>query len=169
MNKTHLALFSGSFDPFTNAHLNIVERASSLFDKLYVGIGINPNKKSLLSIEERVNLIHEVCTKFSNVEVISYSGLTVDWAQAHGVTTLIRGIRSIKDYEFERDLYLMNKHLAPSIDTLFIPSSENLSFISSSFIKELLFSGGSIRGLLPDTIAQILEEKQKSGLWESDN
>ncbi len=164
MSKTHLALFSGSFDPFTNAHLNIVERASTIFDKLYVGVGINPNKKTLLTVEERTSLIQSVCSKLNNVEVISYSGLTVDWAQAHSVTTLIRGIRTIKDYEFERDLYLMNKHLVPSIDTVFIPSSENLSFISSSFIKELLLSGGSIRGLVPDTIAQILEKKQISNI-----
>ena len=157
MSNSHTALFSGSFDPFTNAHLNIVERAAKIFDKLYIGIGINPNKKCLINLEERTSLIQKVCSKFSNVEVVSYSGLTVDWAKSHNVVTLIRGIRSIKDYEFEKDLYLMNKHLNPSIDTIFIPSSESLSFISSSFIKELLLSGGSIRGLVPDIIAEVLE------------
>ena len=164
MSKSHLALFAGSFDPFTNAHLNIVERTTSLFDKLYVGIGINPTKKSFLSVEERVSLIQKVCTRFSNVEVVSYSGLTVDWARTHNVATLIRGVRSIKDYEFERDLYLMNKHLDSSIDTFFIPSSETLSFISSSFIKELIFSGESIRGLIPDPVAEFIENKQKTQL-----
>ena len=163
MNKSKIALFSGSFDPITNAHLDIIQRTSKIFDLLYIGVAINPNKSTLLPIETRVDLIKEECSNLnlSNVKVISYTGSTVAWAKEHEVSTLVRGIRSIKDFEYEKDLYLTNQYLDSSIDTIFIPSSLKYSFVSSTCIKELLACKGSISGLVSDRIKNALENLKK--------
>ncbi len=149
---TVIAIYPGSFDPITNGHLDLVERASKLFDRLIVAILCNDEKEPLFSVEERVEMLREVLRGYGNVDVDHFEGLLVDYAAARGASVLLRGIRAISDYEKELQMALMNRRLRPEIETLFLMSSEAHSFISSRLVKEVFSLGGNIAGLVPPSV-----------------
>ncbi|MBP2099790.1 pantetheine-phosphate adenylyltransferase [Enterococcus rivorum] len=159
---TRIALFPGSFDPLTNGHLNTIERSSKLFDKVIIGVFVNTNKKSLFSLEEKMLLIKQATSFLTNVEVVAQeSTLTVEAAKKLGASFLIRGIRSVKDYEYERDIATMNHHLAPELETVFLLADEKYTHISSSLLKEVLQFGGDVSTYLPLVVSEALNQKNR--------
>jgi pantetheine-phosphate adenylyltransferase len=147
-----IAIYPGSFDPITNGHLDLIERGSRLFDRLIVSILRNEKKEPLFSVEERMEMLHEVVHVYPHVEVDSFDGLLVDHATAHSATVILRGIRAISDYEFELQMTLMNRRLRPGIETVFMMANEAYSFISSRLVKEVFSLGGDISGLVPPAV-----------------
>jgi len=154
-----VALYPGSFDPLHNGHLDIIRRAARLFDRLIVAVYDTPDKRLLFSTNERVQLIHDTITPFSNVEVESYTSLTVDYAVARGASALIRGLRATSDFDFEFQVALMNRHLNPNIEALFLMTSLEQAHISSTLVKEVARHGGDISGLVPVPVAGALTAK----------
>ena len=152
-----IAVYPGSFDPITNGHLDILERASRVFDKVIVLVASNPNKHSRFSVEERVAMIEEATTEFKNVVVDFYDGLTVRYAKEHGATHLIRGLRAVSDFEYEFQLASANEFADSSIDMVFFMARGEKSFISSSAIFELHNSGVDISNLVPESVMKRLK------------
>jgi len=146
------AIYPGSFDPITNGHLDLIHRGSRLFDRLIVSILRNETKEPLFTVEERIEMLHEVVKVYPNVKVDSFDGLLVDHAAAHSATVLLRGIRAISDYEYELQMALMNRRLRPEIETVFMMSNEAYSFISSRLVKEVFSLGGNVSGLVPPSV-----------------
>ncbi len=160
-NQIRKAIFAGSFDPITNGHLDIISRASKLFDELQIGVLINPNKKGLFNLEERVKLI-ELCTEhLDNVKIISFEGLLVNYCSENGISTLVRGVRSEDDVNYELQMAHMNKELNPDIETIFLPTNKKYSFVSSSLIKEVLSFGADVTNFVPVEVLKELEKKTK--------
>jgi len=153
------AIYPGTFDPITNGHLDIIERALNVVDKLTVVILINRKKKNLLSIEERVELTKQVVSRYPNVEVASFSGLMVNFCKKINAPLVIRGLRAVSDFEYEYAIYLMNRKLMPSTDTIFLMSSQEHSFISSTIVKEVASYDGDISGQVPPEVEKMLREK----------
>ncbi len=153
-----LAVFPGSFDPITNGHLDIVERGLRVFDRVRPAILINPEKKPLFSIDERVKLIQETYSHEPRVEVDTFSGLLVDYAVKVGATVILRGIRAISDFEFEFQMALMNRRLNPSIETVFMMPAESYSYVSSRLVKEVFQLGGRVSDLVPPVVERRLCE-----------
>jgi len=153
-----LAVFPGSFDPITNGHLDIVERGLRVFDRVRPAILINPEKKPLFSIDERVKLIQETYSHEPRVEVDTFSGLLVDYAVKVGATVILRGIRAISDFEFEFQMALMNRRLNPSIETVFMMPAESYSYVSSRLVKEVFQLGGRVSDLVPPAVERRLCE-----------
>jgi len=153
------AIYPGSFDPVTSGHLDIVERATSVFDEVVVAVAVNMEKQPLFSVEERVDLLREVCRHLDNVQVDCFEGLTVDYAQQQGAKVLIRSLRAVSDFESELQMALMNKRLNENVETLFMMTSAEYSFLSSSLIKELAELGASITGLVPKLVEEKLFER----------
>ena len=153
-----IALYPGSFDPITNGHLDLIQRGSRLFDRLIVSILRNDAKAPLFSVEERVEMLHEVVQVYPNVEVDSFDGLLVDHAAERSATVLLRGIRAISDYEYELQMALMNRRLAPSVETVFLMAHEAYSFISSRLVKEVFSLGGNVSGLVPPSVEARLQK-----------
>lgn len=147
-----VAIYPGSFDPITNGHLDIIERASKMCDSLIVSIIYNPNKQPLFTLEERVELVKEVVKQYSNVSVESFSGLLIDYAKQKEATAIVKGLRAISDFEYEFQMALMNQKLCPDVETVFLMTSSEYSFLSSSLIKEVAKFGGSIKGLVPEIV-----------------
>ena len=147
-----MAIYPGSFDPITNGHLDLIQRASTLFDKLVVAILRNAEKEAVFSVEERTEMLQEVICDFSNVEVASFGGLLVDYAAECNATVILRGIRAVSDYEYELQMALMNRRLRPEIETVFLLAREAHSFISSRLVKEVIRLGGNISGLVPPSV-----------------
>ena len=158
-----LAIYPGSFDPITNGHLDLISRAARLFDRLIVAILRNESKQPLFSVEERMEMLREVVRGYPNVEVDSFHGLLVDYAAAKGATVIIRGIRAISDYEYELQMALMNRRLAPSIETVFLMAGEAYSFISSRLVTEVIGLGGDISGLVPPSVEVRLKNRVSGG------
>ncbi|MBP1045901.1 pantetheine-phosphate adenylyltransferase [Enterococcus sp. BWM-S5] len=157
---TRIALFPGSFDPFTMGHLNTVERASVLFDQVIIGVFTNTTKKSLFNAVEKEKMIVEATKHLGNVQVIQQERkLTVEAAQELGASFLIRGIRNTQDYEYEKNIALMNRHLQGDIDTVFLLADERYGHISSSILKEILAFDGDISDYLPDAVNQALKNR----------
>ncbi|CAL1328982.1 pantetheine-phosphate adenylyltransferase [Candidatus Providencia siddallii] len=154
-------IFPGTFDPITLGHLDIISRASFIFKHIILAIAENKNKKTMFSINERVSLAKQVTSNFDNIEVISYSQLITTFAKQHKTNILIRGIRSVSDFEYELQLANINKHLEPKIETLFLISSQNLSFISSSLIKNIIKYNGDISSFLPSIVLEAILKKTK--------
>ena len=152
-----IAVYPGSFDPITNGHLDILERASRVFDKVIVLVASNPNKHSRFSVEERVAMIKEATTEYKNVVVDFYDGLTVRYAKEHGATHLIRGLRAVSDFEYEFQLASANEFADSSIDMVFFMARGEKSFISSSAIFELHNSGVDISNLVPASVMKRLK------------
>lgn len=161
--KIRKAIFAGSFDPITNGHLDIICRASKLFDELQIGVLYNPNKKGLFNFDERVKLIEECTSHLGNIKVVSFNGLLVDYCEESGIDTLVRGIRSGADVEYELQMAHMNKELNPNIETIILPTSTKYSFISSSLIKEVLAFNADIKNLVPDIVLKELKRKANRG------
>lgn len=157
-----IALFPGSFDPLTMGHLDTIQRGAKLFDELIIGVFINSNKKSVFTTEEKVALIEEAVQDMPNVRVIyQETELTVTTAKRLGATILLRGIRSIKDYEYERDIMEMNHHLDSEIETVFLLARSKYSHISSSLLKEVLLFGGDVKPYLPENVFQLMMKKRE--------
>ena len=158
-----LAIYPGSFDPITNGHLDLIERGAKLFDKLIVAILRNESKEPLFTVEERIDMLQDVVRDYSNVEVDSFHGLLVDYAARKKASVILRGIRAISDYEYELQMALMNSRLAPGIETVFLMSSEEYSFISSKLVKEVFGLGGNISGLVPPSVKARLKDRVSRG------
>lgn len=155
------AIYPGSFDPLTNGHLDIIERASYLFDEVIIGVLNNPEKKAMFTVEERKSIIEGVLPESENCKFIveDFSGLLVDYARQKEIFTNIRGIRAVSDYEYELQMALMNRRLEPRFETIFLVANPNVSYISSSLIKQIYKLGGKIEGLVPKLVAEKMQEK----------
>jgi len=154
------AVYPGSFDPFTNGHLDVVERALGIFDRLIVAVAANPDKRQpLFSVDQRVQLIKDAVQGHDRVEVSSYTGLTVEYARSRGATTLVKGLRAYSDFDAELQQALMNRKLAPDIHTVFLMSSFAHIFVSSSILKDIASYGGNVSDLVPPSVAKALKEK----------
>lgn len=153
------AVFAGSFDPPTNGHLDIIQRASKLFESVDVVISVNPQKKYLFSEDERFNMLSQLVNQFSNVQIHIWEGLIVNYAKQVDAKVLIRGIRSTNDFAYEFDLAHMNQNLNPEIETLFIPTKEKYAIVKSSSIKELAMFGGDISRMVPKIVEDELKKK----------
>jgi pantetheine-phosphate adenylyltransferase len=154
-----IAVYPGSFDPITKGHLDLIERCAPLVDQLVVAVLRNADKHPLFSLDERVEMLQEVVKGFANVVVDSFDGLLVDYARSKKARILLRGIRAISDYEYELQMALMNRRLAPEIETMFMMAGEAYSFISSKLVKEVIGLGGDIRGLVPPSVEERLKER----------
>ena len=152
-----LAIYPGSFDPITNGHLDVLERASKIFEKVIIAVLGNPNKNSFLSIETRVELIKESVSHLKNVEVDSFTGLTVEYAKAKSATVLIRGLRAVSDFEYEMQMAQINQNLGPQLDTIFLITKVENNFVSSSIVKEISLLGGDISQFVPETVNRYLK------------
>ena len=150
------AIYPGTFDPPTNGHLDLIARGAKLFDHLTVAILRNPVKNALFTVEERVEMLKEATSSLDNVSVASFDGLTVDFARQLGAKALLRGIRAISDYEHEFQMALMNRRLAPEIETVFLQPAGRYSFISSRMLKEVFSFGGDVTGLVPPNVLKRL-------------
>jgi pantetheine-phosphate adenylyltransferase len=152
-----VAIYPGSFDPITNGHLDVLGRASKIFEKIIIAVLGNPNKKSFLPTETRVKLIKESVTHLKNVEVDSFTGITVEYAVSKGANVLIRGLRAVSDFEYEMQMAQINQNLNPQIDTIFlVPKVEN-NFVSSSIVKEVSLLGGDISQFVPEPVNMYLK------------
>ncbi len=157
---TRTAVYPGSFDPFTNGHLDVVERALGIFDHLIVAVAANPDKRRpLFSVDERVQLIKDALRDHDRVEVASYTGLTVEYARSRGANTLVKGLRAYSDFDAELQQALMNRKLAPDIHTVFLMSSFAHIYVSSSILKDIASYGGNVSDLVPPAVAKALKEK----------
>ncbi|MCI0525373.1 MAG: pantetheine-phosphate adenylyltransferase [Acidobacteria bacterium] len=157
---SRLAIYPGSFDPLTNGHLDIIKRACHIFDEVVVAILINPDKHPMFSVAERIEMLTEaVKPHASQVVIETFEGLLVEYARRRQAHAIIRGVRSIKDYEYELPMILMNRRLNPQIETVLLVASEEYSYISSSLIKEVFLLGGSIEGLVPHTVIERMKER----------
>jgi pantetheine-phosphate adenylyltransferase len=154
------ALYAGTFDPITFGHIDVVSRATKIFDKVIIGVSAGP-KKTLFTQKERIELVKAVFTNTKKIEVEGFSTLLVDFAKSLGARTIIRGIRAVSDFDYELQLTLMNRKLAPTIETIFLMPSEKYIFISSSLAKEIASLGGDISHLVPDVVAKALDERLK--------
>lgn len=159
--KKNTAVYPGTFDPVTNGHLDIIERASGIFDKVIVTVALNSSKAPLFTKEERMLMIREVTKKFRNVEVDSFDGLLVNFAAKRKANTIIRGIRVLSDFEYEFQMSLTNRKLAPDINTIFLMPNEKYAYLNSSLVKELAKFKGQIKCFVPDYVRKKLEEKFK--------
>jgi pantetheine-phosphate adenylyltransferase len=154
------AIYPGSFDPLTNGHVDIIERACHIFDEVIVAILINPDKHPMFTVAERIEMLTEVTVPYSSqVKIETFEGLLVEYARRRQAHAIIRGVRSTKDYEYELPMVLMNRHLNPEVETVLLVASEENSYISSSLIKEVFLLGGSIEGLVPRPVIERMKER----------
>ncbi len=152
MRDMNIAVYPGSFDPITNGHLDIITRGAKIYDKLIVAVLVNMDKKCLFDIEERVELIKKVTKDLKNVEVLSFDGLLVDFARMHNSKVILKGLRTVSDFEYEFQMALMNSKLDSDIETVFIMTSSEYSYVSSSSVKQVAKFGGNIKGLVPEEL-----------------
>ncbi|UJD91473.1 pantetheine-phosphate adenylyltransferase [Rahnella aquatilis] len=153
------AIYPGTFDPMTNGHLDIVTRAAQMFDHVILAIAASPSKKPMFTLDERVALATQVTSHLDNVDVIGFSDLMANFARVQGANVLVRGLRAVSDFEYEMQLANMNRHLLPTLESVFMMPSKEWSFISSSLVKEVARHGGDIAPFLPQIITQALMEK----------
>lgn len=153
------AIYPGTFDPMTNGHLDLVTRAASMFDHVILAIAASPSKKPMFTLEERVALATQVTAHLPNVEVLGFSELMAHFAQHQNAHILVRGLRAVSDFEYEMQLANMNRHLMPTLESVFLMPSKEWSCISSSLVKEVARHGGDIAPFVPEQIAQALGEK----------
>jgi len=149
---TRLAICPGSFDPLTVGHVDLVERAAALFDRVVVAILVNSDKSPLFTQAERVAIVREVFAPVKNVDVEAFDGLLVEYADRRGAVAIVRGLRSASDTDYELSMSLMNRHLKPSVDTVFLPTAASVAHVSSRLVKEVWRLGGEVRGLVPPAV-----------------
>ena len=159
-----VAIYPGSFDPLTNGHVDIIERGSRIFDSIVVAILANAEKAPLFSEQERIDMIQDVFKGRANVKVETFNGLLVDYAQQKRASVLVRGLRAVSDFEYEFQMALMNRHLAPGIETVFMMPAEQYTYISTRLIKEVFTLNGTISGLVPPVVEERLRAKKKTSL-----
>jgi pantetheine-phosphate adenylyltransferase len=157
---TLIALCPGTFDPVTNGHIDVVERAAGLFDRVVVAVIDNPNKEPLFTVEERMAMLGESISGLglSNVEVTSFDGLLVDYARDRGVGVIVKGLRAVTDFDYELQMAQMNRHLS-GVETCFVPTNPQWSYLSSSLVKEVAQLGGDVSALVPNHVLTLLKEK----------
>lgn len=153
------AIYPGSFDPITNGHLDIIKRGAEVFDKIIVAVLINVDKKGLFEIEERVELIKKATSDIENIEIISFEGLLIDLLKEKDSNIILRGLRAVSDFEYEMQMALMNNKLDSNVETVFMMTSAENSFLSSSAIKQVAKFGGNMDGLVPNNIIKDIEKK----------
>lgn len=159
-----IAVYPGSFDPFTKGHMDIVERGAGIFDELVVGVLTNTTKQPVFEPEERVLLIREACRDIKNVRVEAFSGLLVSYMDHIGASIILKGLRAVADYEYELSMAQMNKCLNSKVETMFLMSNSNFSHVSSSMIKEIVRLGGDVSDFVPENINEVLINKIKGRL-----
>jgi pantetheine-phosphate adenylyltransferase len=156
-----VAVYTGTFDPVHHGHLDIIERGHRLFDKLIVGVGINPDKQTMFTIDERVEHIKAVTAKWGNVEVEKFDGLAVRFVRERKARIMIRGLRTLSDMEYEFTMSLMNLHLDPEIETVFLMAKEDFSHVSSSLLRQIAAFGGDLSKFLPEPVRSALIERAR--------
>jgi pantetheine-phosphate adenylyltransferase len=154
-----VAVYTGTFDPVHLGHLDVIQRGCRLFDRLIVGVGINPDKTTVFSIDERVNLLKEVTGNFENVDVLPFTGLAVGFVRQAGARIMLRGLRTLSDMEYEFTMSLMNLHLDPGIETVFLMAKEEFSHVSSSLLRQIAALGGDLTKFLPEPVKKALIAK----------
>ena len=158
MSETR-ALVPGSFDPVTNGHLDIISRSASLFDEVRVVVAINSAKAPLFSLAERLDMLNEVCAPYGNVQVHTFDGLLVHYAQQVGAGVIVKGLRAVSDFEYELQMALMNRRLAERVETMFLMTGAEYSYLSSNIVKEIARLGGAVEGLVPKSVETRLRKK----------
>jgi pantetheine-phosphate adenylyltransferase len=153
------ALCPGSFDPPTNGHVDVIERAARYFERVCVAVIANPSKSPLFSVDERTDLLENVLSHLRNIEVASFDGLLVDFARDRGLPVIVKGLRAVSDFEYELQMAQMNSTLLPGLDTVFISAKPEWAFLSSSLVKEVARFGGVVEGLVPPLVAKALIER----------
>lgn len=161
------AIVPGSFDPVTNGHLDIIERASRTFGNVIVAVVINRAKTPMFTVQERVEMLREVCAHLPNISVDSFDGLLVDYARTHGAGIIVRGLRAVSDFEYELQMALTNRRLLPDVETVFMMTGAEYSYLSSNIVREIALLGGSVEGLVPDSVKQRLRKKVINSQRES--
>lgn len=156
-----IAIYPGSFDPITFGHLDIIERSSQIFKDVYVGVMINPKKKYTFDMQERISLIAENVAKLKNVHVVGFDGLLVDFMNKNNINVIVKGLRTVTDYEYEFQMALLNKRINHKVETLFLPTSEKYSLISSSMVKELFTFGGDVTDFVPENVRLALNNSHQ--------
>jgi pantetheine-phosphate adenylyltransferase len=156
------AVYPGTFDPITNGHHDLLRRAASIFDRVVVAIAANPSKAPLLKLETRVDLAKKVLADLKNVEVLGYSGLTVDFARQNQLSVIVRGLRAVSDFEFEFQLATMSRHLSPDIETVFLTPHEPFSFISSTLVREIAVLGGNVKEFVHPIVEAELKKHRRA-------
>ena len=157
-----IAVYPGSFDPLTSGHVDIIRRGARLFDRIIVAILLNAEKAPLFTPAERVALIREVFRDTPTVEADTFEGLLVDYARAQKASVIVRGLRAVSDFEYEMQMALMNRHLYPDVETVFMMPAEQYTYVSSRLVKEVASLGGSVSGLVPDAVEARLIDKQRA-------
>ena len=157
-----VAIFPGSFDPLTNGHVDIVLRSAHLFERVIVSVLVNPEKRPLFTTDERVSIIREVFHEYPNVEVDTFNGLLVDYARRRRASAIVRGMRAVSDFELEFQMALMNRHLEPTLETVFMMPAEQYTYLSSRLIKEVFSLGGDVRGLVPPAVERWMRRKKET-------
>ena len=155
------AVYPGSFDPVTFGHIDIIRRASALFDSITVAVLNNSAKSPLFSVGERVNMLQDVCRDIPNIKVDSFSGLTVDYVKKNGYNVIIRGLRAVTDFDYELQMAQTNRKLAPEVDTVFLTTSLEYAYLSSTTVKEVAYFGGDIGKFVPKEIEKLIFDKYK--------
>ncbi|WP_264874470.1 pantetheine-phosphate adenylyltransferase [Vibrio agarivorans] len=157
-----IAIYPGTFDPVTNGHFDLIRRAACKFDHIIVGVAESPSKKTLFTLQERVELLEETCSELSNVTVKGFSGLLVDFATENQATILIRGLRTTMDFEYEFGLTTMYRRLKPELESLFLTPSEEFAFLSSTLVREVAIHGGQVDTFVPPNVYIAIKDKLKS-------
>lgn len=154
------AVCPGSFDPVTNGHVDIIGRAARLFDEVVVATGTNTSKSRLFSPEERLSMLREACDPMANVRVLGFSGLLTDFCREHDIHAVVKGLRAVTDFDYELQMAQMNASLAPEVETVFVPTSPEYSFLASSLVKEIALFGGDVTALVPGHVREALANKR---------
>lgn len=155
----NIAVYAGTFDPITCGHVDLIERATRVFEKIIVAIAASPKKQPLFSLAERVQLTADVLRVYANVQVLGFDSLLLDFAKAHQANVVLRGLRTVTDFDYEFQLASMNRHLNPTIESIFMMPAENYMSISSSLVREIASLGGDVTGFVPALAVQALKEK----------
>ena len=156
MKKKRIAVYPGTFDPVTNGHIDIIQRSIRLFDKIVVAVALNPRKNPMFPIEQRVDFIQKGLKELKNIEVLPFNNLLIDFAQSKKASVIIKGLRAVSDFEYELQMGLMNRNLDEKMETLFMIPSQEFSFLSSNFVKEIARHGGDVHKLVPRSVAKNL-------------